>query len=45
MISVLLILWLSAFALTIGTALGKTPLWIAVLLITIAGLLAHLPIG
>lgn len=44
MLTVLLLVYLAAFACTIASALGKCPLWVAVLLLTIAGLLQHLPL-
>jgi hypothetical protein len=37
------ILWLSAFVGTLLSALGKVPLWVPVLLATIAGLMACWP--
>jgi hypothetical protein len=44
MLTIALLLALFAFVLTIGAALGKIPLWIPVLLITIALLLQSLPL-
>lgn len=42
--SIVCILWASAFVGTIISALGKVPLWVPVLLATIAGLLGCLPL-
>ena len=42
--SIACLLWLSAFIGTIISALGKCPLWVPVLLATIAGLLNCLPL-
>lgn len=41
---VLLILALSAFIVTISSAMGKAPLWIAVLILCIIELLRELPL-
>lgn len=43
-LTVTLLLVLLAFAVTIAAALGKAPLWIAVLLLTLVHLLGLLPI-
>lgn len=45
MLTVLLLLFLAAFICTIASALNKCPLWVPVLLLCVAGLLAHLPLG
>lgn len=42
--SVVCLLWLSAFVSTIVSAIGKCPIWVPVLLITVAGLLGCLPL-
>ena len=44
MISVILLLVLCAFVLTLGSAMGKVPLWIPVLLVTIILLLQAVPL-
>lgn len=44
MLSILLLIGLAAFVVTIASAMGKAPLWIAVLLLTIAVLLQTMPI-
>ena len=44
MITVSLLLILCAFAVTIGAALGRAPLWVAVLLITVYHLIGLLPL-
>lgn len=43
MISLTLLLLLVAFALTIGAALGKCPVWISLLLVELVLLLGALP--
>ena len=43
--SVILLLLVSAFIATIVHAIGKCPLWVAVLLLCVAGLLGVLPVG
>jgi hypothetical protein len=43
MLSVTLLLVLAAFVCTIGSALGKCPLWVPVLLLVLVHLLAILP--
>lgn len=43
--SVLFFLYVAAFVAAIVSALGKAPLWVAVVLISIAGLLQVLPLG
>jgi hypothetical protein len=42
--SIVAILWLSAFVGTLISALGKVPLWVPVLLATIAGLIGSYPL-
>jgi hypothetical protein len=44
MLSIMLLIGLAAFIVTIASALGKAQLWIAVLLLTIAVLLQSMPI-
>jgi hypothetical protein len=44
MLTIALLLLLSAFVVTIAASLGKAPIWIAVLLLVIVGLLQSLPI-
>jgi hypothetical protein len=43
MITVTLLVLLAAFVAAIVSALGKAPLWVAVVLLAIAGLLRELP--
>lgn len=43
--SVLLFLYVAAFVATIVSALGKCPLWVPVVLLCIAGLLAAMPLA
>lgn len=43
--SVLLFLFVAAFIATIVSALGKCPLWVAVVLLCIAGLLSVMPLA
>lgn len=45
MITVLGFLIVAAFALTIASAIGRAPLWIPVLLLSIVSLLSILPLG
>ena len=45
MLTVLLLVAVAAFIVTIASALNKAPLWIAVLLLTILALLQSLPLG
>lgn len=45
MITVLLLLALVAFGCTIASAIGKCPLWIPVLLLSLIELLRHIPLG
>jgi hypothetical protein len=45
MLTVLLLVSIAAFIVTIASALNKAPLWIAVLLLTILALLQSLPLG
>jgi hypothetical protein len=44
MISIVLLLLLCAFGITIASAVGKAPLWVAVILVIIALLLTTMPI-
>lgn len=44
MVSLVCLLWLAAFLGTLATAYGKVPLWVPVLLVTIAGLVGCLPL-
>jgi hypothetical protein len=44
MLTVLLLLALMAFAVAVAAAMGKAPLWVAVLLLSIALLLQTVPI-
>ncbi len=43
MLSVTLLLVIAAFAVTIASAIGKAPLWVAVLLLVVIHLLMILP--
>lgn len=45
MLTVFIVLVLVAFALTIAAAMGKAPLWAAVLILTVIELLRALPAG
>jgi hypothetical protein len=45
MVTVVLLLAIAAFVVTIANAIGKAPLWVAVLLLTIIQLLSGLPLG
>jgi hypothetical protein len=45
MLSVILLLVLAAFVVTIASAMGKAPLWVAVLLLVVVHLLTSLPLG
>lgn len=45
MSSVLLVLFVTAFITAVLSAIGKAPLWVSVLLLSIAGLLQVLPKG
>ena len=45
MITVVLLLLVAAFVLTILSAMGRVPIWIAVVLLVVAGLLGALPIN
>jgi hypothetical protein len=45
MITVILLLVLAAFVVTIASAMGKAPLWVAVLLLVVVHLLTSLPLG
>lgn len=44
-VTVILLILLAAFITCIASAMGKCPLWVSVLLVIIALLLAHLPVG
>jgi hypothetical protein len=44
MLTIALLLGLAAFIVTIAAALGRAPLWIAVLLLSIALLLQSIPL-
>lgn len=44
MMNIVCLLWLAAFLGTLASAAGKVPLWVPVLLVTIAGLLGCLPL-
>lgn len=39
------IVLLGAFATTIASAMNKCPVWVPVMLLCVAGLLEHLPLG
>ena len=43
--TVTLILALSAFVVTVASAMGRAPLWVAVLLLCLIELLRDLPVG
>lgn len=45
MLTVFLLLALSAFIVTICSALNRCPLWVAVLLLTVIALLHAIPLG
>ncbi len=45
MLTVFLVIALAAFIVTILSALGKAPLWVAVLLLCIIELLRAMPLG
>ena len=45
MITVVLLLVLAAFVVTIASAIGKAPLWVAVLLLVVLELLRVVPLG
>lgn len=42
--SIALLLYLSAFITCIASAINRCPLWVSVLLVTLAGLLGFLPL-
>jgi len=44
MLTLTLLLVLAAFVLTVASAMGKAPLWVAVVLLTIAALLPLVPV-
>jgi len=43
MLSLTILLVLAAFAVTIGAAIGRAPLWVAVMLLVLLSMLAVLP--
>jgi hypothetical protein len=45
MLTVLLVIAIAAFGVTIASAMGKCPLWIAVLLLCVIELIRNLPLG
>lgn len=45
MLTIMVLLGVAAFIVTIVAALGRAPLWVAVLLLAIAELLRALPLG
>ncbi len=45
MLTVALLLVLAAFVVTIASAMGKAPLWVAVLLLVVLELLRAIPLG
>jgi len=45
MLTVILLLVLAAFVVVIASAMGKAPLWVAVLLLVVVHLLTSLPLG
>ncbi len=45
MLTVLLLLAVSAFLVTIAAAVGRAPLWVAVILLCLIELLRELPLG
>ncbi len=45
MLTVFLILALAAFIITIASAMGKAPLWVAVIILCLIELLRVLPLG
>lgn len=45
MLTVLLLIAVAAFVCTVASALGKCPLWIAVVLLCVIELLRALPLG
>jgi hypothetical protein len=44
MLTIALLLLLAAFVVTIAASIGKAPIWIAVLLLVVVGLLQSLPL-
>jgi hypothetical protein len=42
--TIVCLIWLGALVATIVSAMGKCPLWVPVLLITVAGLVSCLPL-
>jgi hypothetical protein len=44
MLTIVCLLWLAAFIGTLISAYGKCPLWVPVLLVTIAGLIGCIPL-
>lgn len=45
MLTVFLLLAIAAFVVTILSAIGKAPLWVAVLILTVIELLRAMPLG
>ena len=45
MITIMLVLVLAAFVVTIGAAMGYAPLWVAVFLLVMIELIRALPVG
>ena len=44
MLTVTLLLVLAAFVVTVGSAMGRAPLWVAVLLLVVVHLLSLMPV-
>lgn len=45
MLTVFLLLALAAFVVTIASAIGRAPLWVAVLILSVIELLRAIPLG
>jgi hypothetical protein len=45
MLTVMVVLALAAFGVTIASAIGKAPLWVAVMILCVIELLRALPLG
>lgn len=45
MLTVFLLLAIAAFGVTIASAMGKAPLWVAVMILSVMELLRALPLG
>lgn len=45
MITVFLLLAIAAFVVTIASAMGKAPLWVAMIILCLIELLRNLPLG